>query len=126
MVAKGDLLTPIHKGLRSMIYGLSARLQTNDFADAAATKTLIIDLENDFAVARSAGCALCFLAQHAVDEESVVFPAVVRIGNKLIAELISDHHDLTRRELEIAKAGHELLSLDSAEARVLAAAQLNL
>jgi hypothetical protein len=109
-----------------MIYGLSGRLQTNDFADTAATKTLIIDLENDFAVARSAGCVLCFLAQHAVDEESFIFPAVPQTGSQLIAELISEHHDLTRRELAIAKAGHELLSLDSSETRILAGAQLNL
>jgi len=109
-----------------MIYGLSGRLQVNDFADVAATEALIRDLENDFAVARSAGCALCILANRAVDEESVIFPTVARVGNKLIAELISEHHDLTRRELEIAKAGHELLSMDSAEARVRAGVQLNL
>jgi hypothetical protein len=126
LTATGDLFTSIHKGLRSMIYGLSGRLQTNDFADAATTQALITDLENDFAVARSAGCALCILAHHAVDEESVIFPTVTRVGNKLITELISEHHDLTRRELEIAKAGHELLSMDSADARVRAGVQLNI
>jgi Hemerythrin HHE cation binding domain len=126
MPATGDLFTPIHKGLRSMIYGLSGRLQTNDFADVATTEALIKDLENDFAVARSAGCALCILAGHAVDEESVIFPAAGRAGNKLISELISEHHDLTRRELEIAKAGHELLGIGSADGRVRAGAQLNL
>ena len=120
------MFTPIHKALRSMIYGLSGRLQTIDFADVAATKVLITDLENDFAVARSAGCALCILAHHAVDEESVIFPNAARVGNKLITELISEHHDLTRRELEIAEAGHELLSMESAEARVRAGVQLNL
>ena len=125
MAAKGDLFTPIHKGLRSMIYGLSGRLQTNDFADPTATKALITDLENDFAVARTAGCALCILAHHAVDEESVIFPSAARVGNTLITELISEHHDLTRRELEIAKAGHELLLMDSPEARIQAGAQLN-
>lgn len=126
LTATGDLFTPIHKALRSMIYGLSGRLQTNDFADAAATRALITDLENDFAVARSAGCTLCILAGHAVDEESVIFPQVARVGSKLIMELISEHHELTRRELEIAKSGHELLSMDSAEARVVAGVQLNI
>jgi len=125
MAAKGDLFTSIHKGLRSMIYGLSGRLQTNDFADVATTQALVADLENDFAVARSAGCALCILAGHAVDEESVIFPSAARVGNKLITELIWEHHELTRRELEIAKAGHELLSMDSADARVRAGVQLN-
>lgn len=126
MVAQGDLFTSIHKGLRAMIYSLAVRLQTNDFADVQATKALLTDLENDFAVARSAGCALCILSQHAVDEESVIFPAVTSVGTTLATELISEHHDLTRRELEIAKAGHELLSTDAAEARIRAGAQLNL
>jgi len=109
-----------------MIYGLSGRLQTNDFADLAATKVLITDLENDFAVARSAGCALCILANHAVDEEAFIFPNTARVENKLTAELILEHHDLTRRELEISKAGHELLSMDSPDARVRFGAQVNL
>ena len=109
-----------------MIYGLSGRLQTNDFADVTVTGALITDLENDFAVARSAGCTLCLLAQHAVDEESVIFPDAARAGNQLITELISEHHELTRRELEIAMAGHELLAMDSAEARLRAGAHLNL
>ena len=126
MTATGDLFTPIHKALRSMIYSLSGRLQTNDFSDTATTKTLITDLENDFAVARSAGCALCILAHHAVDEEAVIFPTATQVGNTLVTELISDHHDLTRRELEIAKAGNELMSLDSADARIRAGIQLNI
>jgi hypothetical protein len=126
MVAQGDLFTSVHKGLRSMIYDLSGRLQTNDFADTTATSSLIKDLENDFAIAQSAGCALCILAHHAVDEESLVFPAVASVGNRLVTELISEHHDLTRRELEVAKAGHELLLMDSAEARVRAGVQVNI
>ena len=125
MTANGDLFTPIHKAMRSMIYSLSGRLQTNDFADVAATKALVTDLENDFAIARSAGCALCILAHHANDEESVIFPSAARVSNKLIAELISEHHDLTRRELEIAKAGHEILSMDSEDARVRGGVELN-
>lgn len=125
MTAKEDLFTPVHKGLRSMIYGLSGRLQTNDFADLAATKVLVGDLENDFAVARSAGCALCILAHHAVDEEAVVFPAAARAGNQLITELIAEHHDLTRRELALAQSAHEILSLESAEGRIRAGVGLN-
>ncbi len=126
VTAKGDLFTPIHKGLRSMIYGLSTRLQTNDFADVAVTKVLVTDIENDFAVARSAGCILCILAHHAVDEETVIFPAAAKVGNRLITELIADHHDLTRRELEIAQSGHALLEMSSAEGRQEAGRRLNL
>lgn len=125
MTAKADLFTPIHKALRSMIYGLSGRLQTNDFADVPASQQLMTDLENDFAVARSAGCALCLLARHAVDEESAIFPDAARVANALVTDLISEHHELTRQELEIAKSGHALLAIDSAEDRIRAGAQLN-
>ncbi len=109
-----------------MIYGLSGRLQTNDFADVTSTKALVTDIENDFAVARSAGCILCILAHHAVDEESVIFPAAAKVGNQLVTELIADHHDLTRRELEVARTGHALLELPSAEGRRDAGRRLNL
>lgn len=108
-----------------MIYNLSARLQVQDFADVPSTKALIIDLENDFAVARSAGCILCVLSHHATDEEAHIFPAVAEVRAKLINELISDHHDFSRRELEIAKAGHELLALERADDRVAAGIELN-
>ena len=120
-----DLFTPIHKGLRSMIYSLSTRLQTNDFANVAATRELVTDLENDFAVARSAGCILCVLAHHATDEESVIYPDVTRVGSGLISALIEEHHGLTRRELAIGKAAHELLALDSPVSRVEAGIRLN-
>ena len=125
MTGNEDVFTPIHKGLRSMIYSLSSRLQTNDFADLNATKALVNDLENDFAVARSAGCVLCVLAHHAVDEESVIFPPAAKFGNQLVTSLIMDHHDLTRRELEIAQWAHELLATSADPARVDAGIRLN-
>jgi len=125
MTANGDLFTSIHKAMRSMIYNLSGRLQTHDFADVPATQSLVTDLENDFATARSAGRVLCVLSQHAVDEESVIFPSVAKFGNGLVTQLIEDHHDLTRRELAIAKSGHEILAMDSAEGRVAAGVRLN-
>lgn len=120
-----DLFTPVHKGLRSMLYGLSTRLQTNDFGDLEATRKLVVDLENDFAVARSAGCTLCVLSHHATDEEGFVFPAVAPVGKKLVSDLIEQHHGLTRRELEIARSAHEILQKGSVEARVRQGAHLN-
>ena len=125
MVAKEDLLTPVHKGLRSMIYGLSARLQTNDFADLTATRALVTDIENNFDIARSAGCILCMLASHAADEEGVVFPAAAKVERQLISELVAEHHDLTRRELEIAKSGHAILEMTSVERRLETGKHLN-
>ena len=60
-----------------------------------------------------------------MDEESVIFPSAAKFGNQLITELIAEHHDLTRREHEIAKSGHEILEMPSAERRLEAGARLN-
>jgi hypothetical protein len=125
MTATEDLFTPIHKGLRAMIYSLSGRLQTNDFADTASTTALVTDLEHEFEVARSAGCILCVLSHHATDEETQIFPASAKVGSRLIAELIEEHHELTRREVALSKSAHELLAMDSPERRVEAGVRLN-
>jgi len=125
MTGNEDLFTPVHKGLRTMIYGLSSRLQTNDFADIPASTALTSDLEHDFAVARSAGCILCAFSSHAEEEEKVIFPGSARFANGLVTSLIAEHHDLTRREIEIAKAAHELLVLPSPEQRIAAGVRLN-
>ena len=125
MTATQDLFTPIHKGLRSMLYGLSSRLQTNDFSDLEATRTLVNDLENDFAIARSAGCTLCILSQHANDEETSIFPDAAKAGNELIATLIEEHHDLARREASIAHSARALLAMENPEGRAEAGVRLN-
>lgn len=125
MTATEDLFTPIHKALRSMIYSLSGRLQTNDSGDLAATAALITDLENDFAVARSAGCVLCVLNHHADDEETAIFPAVSAKGGGLVTALIEEHRDLMRRELALGATAHRLLEVNSPEGRVAAGVRLN-
>lgn len=123
--ATEDLFTPVHKGLRALLYHLSTRLQQNDFADLERSRALAVDLENDFALARSAGCALCLLARHATDEESAIFSAGAIAAEPLVATLIAEHHDLTRRELEIQGAAHALLTLPSPDARIAAGVGLN-
>jgi hypothetical protein len=125
MTATGDLFTPIHKGLRSMIYGLSARLQTNDFADIASTKALFNDLETDFAIAQSAGCILCIFSHHAHDEEAAIFSDAAKAGSELVATLIEEHHDLARREAELARSGHRLLAMERPNARAESGIRLN-
>ena len=108
-----------------MLYGLSSRLQTNDFADLTATRLLVNDLENDFAIARSAGCIMCILSQHANDEETAIFPDVAKAGNELIASLIEEHHDLARREASLGRSAHALLAIQSPEGRAEAGIRLN-
>ncbi len=125
MTATEDLFTPIHKALRAMLYDLSARLQTNDFADTAATTAVVSHLESDFAVARSAGCVVCVLSHHAGDEESAIFPQVSRVGERLVQSLREEHHDLARRELAIGELAHRLLAMQSPDDRIAAGVQLN-
>lgn len=125
MPRREDLFTPIHKGLRAMIYSLSGRLQTNDFANLVTTKELTTDLENDFAAAQSAGCILCIFSHHAVDEDSSIFNHTEKVAQALTASLIADHHELTRRELEITKSAHKILSMGSPDDRVAAGVRLN-
>jgi len=125
VTATQDLFTPIHKGLRSMLYGLSSRLQTNDFVDLTATRSLVNDLENDFAIARSAGCIVCTLSQHASDEETAIFPDAAKAGNELVATLIEEHHDLARREASITRSAHSLLAIEKPEGRIEAGMRLN-
>lgn len=120
-----DLFTPVHKGIRAMIYDLSARLQTNDFTDPDSTQALAQDLEIDFAIARSAGCFLCAFAAHAHDEERVVFPRSAEAANALVTELIRDHQGLTRRELEIGQHARALGSISSPGERTAAGIRLN-
>lgn len=118
MTATEDLFTPIHKAIRSMIYNVSGRLQTNDFADVAASKPLLDDLEHDFSSAISAGCILCLLHSHATDEETAVFPSVTKHDAATVQGFIEDHHALSRRLETIAKMAHEVPTRPRAEERV--------
>ncbi len=120
-----DLFTPVHKGLRAMLYGLSTRLQTNDFADIESTQKLVTDLEISFESARSAGCILCAFAHHANSEESVIFPGTSVAARALVTDLIQDHHELTRRELEIGESARGLLRLSTPNERIAAGVRVN-
>lgn len=125
MTATEDLFTTIHKGLRSMIYDLSSRLQMNDFANVAATEALATDLEHEFEAARSAGCVLCILAHHAGDEETVIFGDVAKVDAPLITRLIDQHRDLTRGELEVGRRAHEIAAMHDPAERIGAGVRLN-
>lgn len=124
-IDREDVFTPIHKGLRSLLYHVSGRLQTNDFADAAATRTLLNELEREFQVAQSTACAFCIMSTHAGHEDRLVFPDAASVANDLVARLILDHHELTRREVAIAEAGRHLLTLGTPGERIAAGVRLN-
>jgi hypothetical protein len=125
MPATEDLFTPIHKAIRSMIYDLGGRLQSNDFADLSASKPLLSDLEHEFSAAVSAGCVLCLLHGHAGDEENQVFPAVGKHDSELVQQLIEEHHALTRRLGVITRMARELQNDPSPESRIQSGCVLN-
>jgi len=126
MSATEDPLTAVHKGLRSMLYSLSGRVQTNDFGDVATTSKIVHDMEADFETAQSTGCALCIAAHHAEDEDRFVFPEAARHANALVTSLIAEHQELTRRERAVAQRARNIVQLSSPQQRVVAGAALNL
>lgn len=120
-----DLFTPIHKGYRSMIYDLGARVQANDFADIAASTALLSDLQYQFGSGVSASCALCILHSHATHEEAMVFPAIAQLSSDLVTSYVKDHQAFTARLGEIAQRGRAIVSEPNAEERVRMGRRLN-
>lgn len=108
-----------------MIYDLAGRIQSNDFADLAASKPLLSDLEHEFSAAVSAGCILCLLHQHGLDEESQVFPSVERFDPGLVREFIEDHHELIRHLAIVTKMSRDLVTRESPDERVRFGVELN-
>lgn len=54
-----DLFTPIHEGVRSMIYELGTKLQRSDFTDVAATDTILKQLRHNLQSANSLVLSAC-------------------------------------------------------------------
>jgi Hemerythrin HHE cation binding domain len=120
-----DILTPIHKGLRAMIYEVSARLQSTDFTDPVASREAIQKLKYEFSIGSATSCILCLLHEHAGNEEAIAFPEVERFDPNLIAQLLHQHAEILRRLAELSKSGEELLGLSDPASRVAAGERLN-
>ena len=125
MTANMDLFTPIHKAIRSMIYGLGGRLQSVDFADRAASAAVLSDLQHEFTNAVSATCVLCLLHHHAGSEESHVFPSMESIDPNLIRGLLQDHQEISRRLVVLTDLANELATLEPADRRLELGARIN-
>jgi hemerythrin HHE cation binding domain-containing protein len=125
MVTEVDILTPIHKGIRAMIYQLGARLQSTDFADPVAAAEIVRQVRHEFATASSTNCILCLLHEHAGTEERAAFPELVRFDPALIAQLIHQHSEIQRRLEGISRTADELLACASPDARREAGRLLN-
>ncbi len=125
MTSQIDVLTPIHKGIRSMIYSVGAQLQSTDFRDPAQTAAIVRQLQHEFTTALSSGCTLCLLHGHGGDEERFAFPRMAEFDAPLIDHLLATHRELTRRLGNITDQANGLAGLPDDAARVRAGAQLN-
>lgn len=71
----------IHKGLRTLIYGMGATMQSADFSDPAAMPPLVAEVDQ----------VLKILAEHGHHEERFVFPRLVAQAPELV-NMAKDHH----------------------------------
>ena len=106
-----DLFTPIHKGIRSMIYELGTKLQRTDFTNISATEAIISQLKYNLKSANSA-CIVCMLHQHGEHEEQSVFPQIAPYDSKLVDTLIQEHVEITRISDEILQLKDNALRIE--------------
>jgi hemerythrin-like domain-containing protein len=119
-----DLFTPIHKGIRSMIYELGTKLQRTDFTNVSATEAIISQLKYNLKSANST-CIVCMLHQHGEHEEQSVFPQIESYDSKLVDTLIQEHVEITRQIVEISRISDEILQLKDNALRIEMGTRLN-
>ncbi|MDA4131018.1 MAG: hemerythrin domain-containing protein [Thaumarchaeota archaeon] len=120
-----DLFTPIHKGVRSMIYVLGNDLQVADFTDERATGELVAKLEYDLELATSSSCILCLLHEHAGNEDKYLFPQVHPFEPEMVEQLIQEHREVVRRLGGISKFLGELKATTASGKRIDMGIKLN-
>jgi hypothetical protein len=119
-----DLLTPIHKGIRSMIYELGTKLQKTDFTDVSATEAIIAQLRHNLQSANST-CIVCLMHEHAGHEEEDLFPRIPPNESKVVDTIMQEHMEVTRQLVEIYRVSDQLLGLKDNEQRIQMGAKLN-
>jgi hypothetical protein len=120
-----DLFTPIHKGVRSMIYVLGNDLQVADFTDERTTGELVAKLEYDLELATSSSCILCLLHEHAGNEDKYLFPQVHPFEPEMVEQLIQEHREVVRRLGGISKFLVELKATTASGKRIDMGIKLN-
>jgi hypothetical protein len=97
-----DIFTPIHKGIRSMIYNLGTKLQKTDFTDVAVTNTILTQLKHNLQSANST-CIVCMLHEHGGHEDQSIFPQLAPFDSKAVDVMIQEHVQITQQMAEISK-----------------------
>lgn len=103
-----DLLTPVHKGIRSMIYCLGAELQTADFTDPVASEVLLARMRHDLTASTQSSCIMCLLHEHAGTEEVGFYPALDQFEPDLVRRMLDQHAKIVQRLVAMAKLWDEL------------------
>ncbi len=112
-----DFLTPMHKGLRAMIYDLAGRLQVTDFTDPLGTERVVGDLRHELGGRVPTACIVCLLHAHTGHEDVWLFPALEPRETGPVGRLRRDHAEIEARVRSVARRGEELTRLTSAEER---------
>jgi hypothetical protein len=100
-----DLFTPVHKGLRAVLFETATLLARTDFATASEA-------------AQAAGAverAVAFLEEHAGHEDAVVLPAVEAIAPELFVALREDHARIDGLQRDLAALAARLGGATEAE-----------
>jgi hypothetical protein len=116
-MSRVDILTPIHKGIRSMIYKLGGEIQTADFTDEDATNALVARLEHNRSVATSR-CILCLLHEH-------FFPKVRAFEPGMVEMLIQEHREIGHKLVGLSKICAELIATKDPYERIEIGMKLN-
>ncbi len=119
-----DFLTPIHKGLRGMIYALADRLQSTDLADPAAAAPMVAQLRHELAGPRPTACVVCLLHAHTGGEDIFAFPGVRTFDPDLIDGLRREHAEIEAKIRTVTRLGEELADASAPPARGRAGGRL--
>jgi hypothetical protein len=123
-MSKEDLFTPIHKGIRSVIYDTGTLCQTTDFADRDATGKICSRLESDLKTA-SSSCALCFLKNHSGDENNNIFNVMQTYVPELVETLLSEHEEIEREIEHLSILSKDLQDTEDRAERIAKGVELN-
>ena len=123
-MSRVHILTPIHKGVRSMIYKLGTELQLADFTDEDATKAILAKLQHDLSSATST-CILCLLHEHAGNEDNFVIPKVSTFEPAMVEMLIQEHQEVVRKLVGLSKICADLISTKDPNQRIEIGLKLN-
>jgi hypothetical protein len=124
MASRENILRPIHKGIRSMIYSLGLELGITDFTNVSKSNAIAFLLKHDINMA-SSNCLLCLLYAHSKEEETGIFSAVRSLDEGVFGKMMREHRVITRQVQTLASICDELMVTSDPGRRVELGERLN-